>query len=96
MDGDISVAVEVNNDIDVAIADNDIDGSGVTGLDGGVIANKSGWLIVCSALLPNQEVAQILGGEFFTVYSICHSLSKIYVCFPQMSSIVEETKLNLS
>ena len=104
MGGGIGVAAEVNDDIDVVTADNDIDDIGVTaddnddisvtGLDGGVSINENGWLTACSALLLNQGVVHIPGDECFTVYSLCHNLSKTYVCFLWMSSIAEETKLN--
>ena len=108
------MAAEVNDDIGVVTADNDIDDTGVTvgdddigvtvgdddigvtDLDGGVSINGNGWLTACSALLPNQGVVHIPGDECFTVYSLCHNLSKTYVCFLWMSSIVEETKLNCS
>ena len=103
--GGIGVAAEVNDDIGVVTADNDIDDTGVTvgdddigvtDLDGGVSINGNGWLTACSALLPNQGVVHIPGDECFTVYSLCHNLSKTYVCFLWMSSIAEETKLNCS
>ena len=87
--GGIGVAAEVNDDIDVVTADNDIDDIdvtvddnddiGVTDLDGGVSINGNGWLTACSALLPNQGVVHIPGDECFTVYSLCYNLSKTCV-----------------